>query len=127
MTRERSLQIAMAVVGLFFTAAFVFPVATVLWQKDQPSYESAMGFSLYVTLGIMLLIAVRRPAEHRSLISFAIWSSFGHAAVMLVMVIRDERARGEWLAVVIFTTIGLTLLALTPKKQAADKASAASA
>ena len=30
--------------------------------------------SLYVTLGILLLLAVRNPAAHRSLIAFAVWS-----------------------------------------------------
>ena len=38
-----------------------------------------MMMSLYLTLGIFLLLAVRNPSAHRSLISFAAWSSFAHA------------------------------------------------
>jgi len=38
-----------------------------------------MMLSLYVALGIFMLIAVRSPSEHRSLIAFAAWSSFAHA------------------------------------------------
>jgi hypothetical protein len=49
----------------------------------------------------MLLIAVRNPKAFRSLIFIAAWSSFAHAAVMLVMVIHDARSRGEWLMVVV--------------------------
>lgn len=40
--------------------------------------------SLYVALGIFLLIAVRNPSANRSLIAFTAWSSFAHTAVMAV-------------------------------------------
>src|SRR5436309_13381784 len=95
MNRERSLKSLLVLVGLLFTTA-IYPVTMILWHRDQPSYEGAMGLSLYVTLGILLLIAVRNPSAHRSLIAFAAWSSFAHAAVMTVMVFRDSRSRDEW-------------------------------
>jgi len=76
--RQRALKVTLVLVGLLFTAA-IYPVTMILWQKDQPSYETAMGLSLYVTLGILLLAAVRNPSQHRSLIAFAAWSSFAHA------------------------------------------------
>jgi hypothetical protein len=124
MIRERALKTMLVLVGLLFTAA-IYPVTMILWQKDQPSYETAMGLSLYVTLGILLLMAVRNPSAHRSLIAFAAWSSFAHATVMSVMVFRDEHAQGEWPAVVLLTIIGATLMALSPAKQSADQVSAA--
>jgi hypothetical protein len=43
-----------------------------------------MMLSIYVTLGIFLLLASRNPSAHRSLIAFAAWSSLAHAAVMTV-------------------------------------------
>ena len=49
--------------------------------------------SLYVTLGILLLIAVRNPSANRSLIAFAAWSSFAHGAVMTVTAFRDAGER----------------------------------
>jgi hypothetical protein len=122
--RERALKIMLVVVGLLFTAA-IYPVTMILWQKDQPSYETAMGLSLYITLGILLLAAVRNPSAHRSLITFAAWSSFAHATVMLVMVVRDVRARGEWVAVLLFTVIGTGFMLLTPGKQSGERSSAA--
>jgi hypothetical protein len=42
-----------------------------------------MMLSLYVTLGIFLLLAARNPSAHRSVIGFAAWSSLAHASVIL--------------------------------------------
>src|SRR2546427_12561537 len=94
MNRERALKVVMVLVGLLFSAA-IYPVTMILWHRDQPSYETAMGLSLYVTLGVLLLAAVRNPSAHRSLIAFAAWSSFAHAAVMAVTCIPTRCARGE--------------------------------
>jgi hypothetical protein len=44
-----------------------------------------MMLSLYVALGIFLLIAVRNPSAHRSLIAFAAWSSYAHAVAMSIL------------------------------------------
>jgi succinate-acetate transporter protein len=38
-----------------------------------------MLMSIYVTLGIFLLLAVRDPAANRSLIAFGGWASLAHA------------------------------------------------
>jgi hypothetical protein len=126
MNRERALKILLVLVGLLFTAA-IYPVTMTLWYRNQPSYEGAMGLSLYVTLGILLLIAVRNPSAHRSLIAFAAWSSFAHAAVMTVMVFRDARSRDEWPAPAILIAIGLAMMVLAPAKQLGERASAAGA
>src|SRR5437870_8668892 len=121
MNRERALKVVMVLVGLLFSAA-IYPVTMILWHRDQPSYEGAMGLSLYVTLGILLLIAVRNPSAHRSLIAFAAWSSFAHAAVMTVMVFRDARSRDEWPAPAILIAIGLAMMVLAPAKQLGERA-----
>ena len=109
MIRERTLKIVLVLVGLLFTAA-IYPIVQILWDKIEPKYETAMGLSLYVTLGILLLAAVRNPSQYRSLISFAAWSSFAHAAVMATMVVRDARSRDEWPAPVILVIIGVALM-----------------
>lgn len=80
-----------------------------------------MGLGVYFTLGIMLLIALRNPSAHRSLIAFAAWSSFAHASVMTTMVIRDSRSRGEWPPVVVLVVIGVALIALAPAKQPVER------
>jgi hypothetical protein len=116
------LKVVLVLVGLLFTAA-IYPVTMILWQRDQSGYADAMMFSLYVTLGILLLIAVRNPSAHRSLIIFAAWSSFAHAAVMAVMAFRDARAHEHIPGVAIFVVIGVSLLVLAPAKQPVERRS----
>ena|SRR5579871_1899699 len=123
MNREKVLKIVLVVVGLLFTAT-VIRVVQVLWQSSQADAEP-MLFSLYVTLGILLLAAARNPAEHRSLIAFAAWSSLAHASVMLIQSFRDAAGRvhlGSGVAV--FGLIGIALLALSPGKPSREFKSA---
>lgn len=77
MIRERALRIGLVFVGVLFLASG-YPL--VLFVREDPALS--MMFSLYVTLGIFLLTAVRKPSAHRSLIAFTAWSSLAHAAVM---------------------------------------------
>ena len=115
MSRERVLKIVLVAVGLLFTAG-TYPVTMILWQRDQPGYTDAMMGSLYITLGILLLMAVRNPSAHRSLIAFAGWSSLAHAAVMAIMALRDVRAHEHLLGVAAFAAIGVPLVVLVPSK-----------
>jgi hypothetical protein len=70
-----------------------------------------------VTLGIFLLMAARDPSANRSLIAFTAWSSFAHAAVMAVMVLRSGSYREDLVGVVVLTIIGITLIVLAPARQ----------
>lgn len=109
MTRERALRIVLVIVGMLFVAT-IYPLLVL--RQDE---TLQMMLSLYVTLGIFLLLASRNPSEHRSLIAFAAWSSIAHAAVMTVQSFYDvsERAHllGGSLGLVI---IGVALIALSP-------------
>lgn len=120
MIRERALKVVLVVVGLLFTAG-IYPVTMILWHRDQPGYTDAMMGSLYVTLGVLLLLAARKPSAHRSLIAFAGWSSLAHAAVMTIMVFQDVREHGLLPGVAIFALIGIALVALAPAKQSAEQ------
>ena len=126
MIRERALKIVLVVVGLLFTAG-IYPVTMIVWHRDQSGYGDAMMMSLYVTLGVLLLMAVPNPSGHRSLIAFAAWSSFAHGAVMTMMAIRDAGARDLLAGVAILVAIGITLLVLAPAKPSNERASATSA
>jgi len=115
MTRERALKVAMVLVGLAMVAA-VYPITSILWNRDQAGYTDAMMGSIYFALGVFLLLAVRDPSANRSLIGFTIWSSFAHAAVMAVMAIRDPRGGKDLLlGVALFAFIGLLLILLAPR------------
>jgi hypothetical protein len=84
----------------------------------------AMMLSLYVTLGIFLLLAVRNPSANRSLIAFTAWSSLAHAAVMAVQAYQKMIERGELLGVAALVVIGVALIALAPGKQSVERGSA---
>jgi len=117
MIRQRALKTVLVVVGLLFVATAYPLVAMRIGEAEQ------MMLSVYVTLGIFLLIAARNPAVHRSLIAFAGWSSLAHAAVMAVQSYYDATERAHFLAgVALFAIIGLTLAALTPPKPTAATA-----
>ena len=120
MRRERALKIVLVVVGLLFTA-MVYPL--VLFVKQEPAL--AMMMSLYVTLGIFLLLASRNPSAHRSLIAFAAWSSFAHATVMSVQAYLNFIARRELIGSAVFILIGVALIALAPSKKTVEQVSAA--
>jgi hypothetical protein len=50
---------------------------------------------VYAALGIFLVAAARNPAQNRSLISFTIWSSVVHGAIMAVQALYDGREHGH--------------------------------
>ena len=122
MWKERALKIVLVLVGLLFSAG-VYPLIIMLRQEP----ALAMMMSLYATLGVFLLLASRNPSANRSLISFAAWSSFAHAAVMSVQALRNMIAHGELIGVAALIIIGVALIALAPPKQLAEQVSAATA
>src|ERR1700759_1872591 len=114
MWRERALQVVLLVLGLFFSAA-ILPLIGGLRDPAGSDTGDTMMMSLYATLGIFLLIAVRRPAAHRSLIAFAAWSSFAHAVTMGTqgLEIPSQRA-GFLVAAAVLVVIGAVRLAFFP-------------
>src|ERR1700694_4397182 len=115
MIRERALKVVLALVGLLFLAG-IYPL-TMFFRSEA---AVAMMLSLYVTLGIFLLIAAQNPSANRSLIAFTAWSSFAHAAVMAVQAFRNVIARGELLGVAALVVIGVALIMLAPAKQSVE-------
>jgi hypothetical protein len=117
MNREADLKIVLAIVGLLFLASAYLVVA---FARQDPALS--MMFSLYVTLGVFLLLAIRDPMASRSLIAFTAWSSFAHAAVMGTQAVQNMISRGELAGVAILVVIGAALIALAPAKQRAAPA-----
>ena len=126
MIRERALKVVLALVGLLFLAG-VYPVAVDLWQANPPDTGDDMMLSLYVTLGVFLLLALRNPSAHRSLIAFAAWSSFAHAVVMSALALQPRQAseRSGFLGgSAVLVVIGVVLIVLAPAKHSAERTSA---
>jgi hypothetical protein len=130
MIRERALKVVLVLVGLLFFTAGIYPVTMDLWHRYASDPGDTMMMSLYMTLGIFLLIAVRNPPAHRSLIAFAAWSSFAHAVVMSWLAFGptyvNDRA-GFWGGSAVLVAIGVALLALSPAKASLESARAAAA
>jgi FtsH-binding integral membrane protein len=109
MKRELALKIVLGLVGLVFVF-LTYPL--ILFARQDPG--TSMMFSLYVTLGVFLLLAIRNPSANRSLIAFTAWSSFAHAVVMGTQAMQDMISRGELIGVAVLVVIGVTLIALAP-------------
>ena len=103
-----------------FGLVFIFGLAVLnriwsagwAWQPEQPAYLH-MILSIYVTLGIFLLLAARDPARHLSLIWFTVWSSLAHATVMAIHSLTDPGQMGHlWgdVAALVLTAVVLTVL-----------------
>lgn len=112
MKRERVLKVVLVLVGLLFSA-LVYPMT--MFVRQRPAL--AMMLSVYVTLGIFLLLAARNPLANRSLIAFTAWSSFAHAALMGMQAFLRIVARGELVGVAVLIVIGIALIVLAPAKQ----------
>ena len=119
--QDQPLRIALLAVGLIFVFGLL-PLTMLwpegfMWEPRQPEYEQ-MILATFAVLGIFLLIASRDPAKHRSLISYAAWSSLIHGLVMLVQALRDTTERANLFGdVTALILIGMVLLVLIKRTQ----------
>ena len=124
--RERYLKLALVVSGIAFL--LIYPLGLVwpsgwVWHGGEGSYYLQMISGVYVVLGIFLIAAARNPAENRSLISFTIWSSVVHAAIMAVQALYDGREHGHLVAdVPALLLVAGVLWFLSPTNKVASRA-----
>lgn len=79
-------------------------------------------------MGVFLLIAVRRPAEHRSMIAFVAWSSFAHAVTMGTQGLEiPSQRKGFLIGSAVLVVIGAVLLVLAPSKKKQESTTAITA
>jgi hypothetical protein len=118
MNRDKALKILLVLLGLLFVAG-VYPLITSIrsgWQANREDAEP-MAISLYVMMGIFLLLAARKPSANRGVIAFAAWLNIAHGAVMAVMAVHLPNEReGLLIAAAVFAVIGAALIALAPAK-----------
>jgi hypothetical protein len=120
--RERLLQIVLVIVGLFNVALIYFLYLDLRhssWLLEQNNECEPMFLSFFIPVGVFLLMAARRPSEHRSMIALAAWWIIAHGTVMAIQTV-EARMHGvhrEFTDVVVFIAIGSVLLALLPAKR----------
>jgi len=118
MFRERALKTVLVLVGLLFAAAS-FPAIGGLLDPAHSDTGDTMQMAIYAALGVFLLMAVRNPSAHRSLIAFAAWSSFAHAIVMSTLGFKIPSERSGFLvASAVLVAIGVILIVLAPRNPA---------
>lgn len=97
-TREKLLKIALIAIGaIFFT---IYPLGLIWpsgwqWHGGHGQYYLQMICGVYAVLGAYLIVAARNPDQHRSLISFTVWSSIVHAAIMAAQAMADGHEHGH--------------------------------
>jgi peptidoglycan/LPS O-acetylase OafA/YrhL len=117
--RQRVLQVLLVLSGLFFVAG-IYPLLTSIPQHQQSDYGEQMMLAVYFVLGVFLLLAVRRPEGHRSLISFTGWGTLAHDAVMAVQASQLKQLRSELVLLIVIALLCVALIVLVPSKQASS-------
>jgi hypothetical protein len=97
-TKEKFLKVALRLFGVVFL--LVYPLSMVwpsgwVWHGGDGVYYFQMIVGVYAVLGIFLILAANNPREHRSLISFTVWSSVVHALIMAAQALGDQSEHGH--------------------------------
>ena len=130
MTKERLTQIVLVIVGLV-NLALIYFLFVDLWHSNwllkQKNECDPMFLSVFVPVGVFLLIAARRPTEYRSMIALVAWWNISHSTVMAIQTVEAwmHGIHREFADVIIFLAIGVVLLALLPAKREAIAAGVA--
>lgn len=124
MKRERLTQIVLVMVGLLNLATIYFLYTDLRhsrWLLEQKNATEPMFLSFFIPLGIFLLVAARKPSEHRSMIALAAWWNISHAVVMAIQTVQawNHGVHRNFADVIMFLVIGGVLLALLPAKREA--------
>jgi hypothetical protein len=122
--RERLTQIVLVIVGLLNLAPIYFLYTDLRhssWLLEQKSEIHPMFLSFFIPVGIFLLLAARRPSEHRSMIALAAWWHISHAAVMGIQTVEawNHGVHRNFADVIVLLAIGVVMLALLPAKREA--------
>jgi hypothetical protein len=120
--RERLTQIVLVIVGLLNLALIYFLYMDLWhsnWLLEGKNEVEPMFLSFFIPAGVFLLVAARRPSEHRSMIALVAWWNISHATVMAIQTAEAwvHNVHRNFADVIIFLVIGGVLLALLPAKR----------
>ena len=72
------------------------PLGGWAWSPGQWEYEMMIQ-GVYMTLGVMMLIAANDPLKNPLFVWFVVWSSFVHGGIMAYQAIIDTHEMGHFL------------------------------
>ncbi len=119
-SKEKYLKIALIAFGVIFM--LVYPIGMVwpsgwVWHGGGGQYYLQMIAGVYAVLGVFLIIAARNPSDHKSLISFTIWSSLVHAVIMGAQALGDAHEHGHLIGdVPALILVAIVLWFLSPSR-----------
>src|SRR5262252_515559 len=119
--RERLTQIVLLLVGLM-NLAVIYPLIMDLWHSnwllERKNEVHPMFLSFFIPVGVFLIMAARKPSEHRSMIALAAWWHISHGTVMAIQTIEAwiHGVHRNFADVIVMLVIGGVLLALLPAK-----------
>jgi len=121
---ERLTQIVLVIVGLLNLGLIYFLYMDLRhssWLLERKNEIEPMFLSFFIPVGIFLLIAARRPSEHRSMIALVAWWNISHGVVMAIQTVEAwiHTVHRNFTDVILFLVIGGVLLALRPAKREA--------
>ena len=124
MKRERLTQIVLVIVGLINLATTYFLYMDLRhssWLLVQKNETEPMFLSFFIPVGVFLLMAARRPSEHRSMIALAAWWNISHGTVMAIQTVEawNHNVHRNFADVIVVLVIGIALLVVLPAKQQA--------
>lgn len=127
MKRERLTQVVLVIVGLVDLAMIYFLYLDLhhsSWLLDKKNECDPMFLSFFIPVGVFLLMAAKRPSEHRSMIALAAWWNISHSTVMAIQSVQawSLGVHRNFADVILFLVIGVGLLALLPGKREAGVA-----
>ena len=124
MKRERLTQIVLVIVGLLNLSLIYFLYMDLRhssWLLERKNECEPMFLSFFIPVGVFLLMAARRPPEHRSMIALAAWWHIFHGFVMAIQSVEAwiHGVHRNFADVIVMLVIGVVLLALLPATQEA--------
>jgi|TARA_R110002096_G_scaffold257381_1_gene451051 Family of unknown function (DUF6632) len=120
-TREKYLKLALKLFGIIFL--LIYPLGLIwpsgwVWHGGGGEYYLQMICGVYFVLGVFLIKASTNPQEHASLISFTIWSSVVHGAIMAAQAMMDGYEMGHMMGdVPALFLVAIVLWMLSPRNK----------
>ncbi len=120
--RELLTQIVLVIVGPLNLAQIYFLYMDLRhssWLLERKNEVHPMFLSFFIPVGVFLLLAARRPSEHRSMIALAAWWHISHGMVMAIQTVEawNHGVQRNFGDVILFIVIGVVLLLLLPRKR----------
>ena len=125
-SKEKFLKLALRVFGAIFL--LVYPLSLVwpsgwVWHGGEGMYYLQMIVGVYAVWGVFLILAANNPGANRSLISFTVWASVVHAAIMTAQALGDEHETGHLIGdVPALFFVAVVLWYLSPRGSSATPA-----